>query len=546
MRVARPPSACRTARRPRRRRGSRSSPRRRRRCGRGSSRSPRCTCDTIVARSTRKISRPSSRGEHLRGHRLAGAGLAGEQHLQALGAGDRPLVAPVARARGRGGAGRRRSTAAARAGARASRGRPSGSRASSRAASSPSRERGRLARAEVEVARRWATSRAARRSRPAARPRPPRRSAPIESRNLAATSSVSAAPVRSAQAWLRSAKVGGGASTSSTVRSPSASAAVRLGAAMTVRSARCVDRAQQRVRARPARGPRGPRRRAAGPPARDDQRRVGHRVALARGRARARRRAGARGPSRAATRRPARRGRSAAGSRARSIARTARTASSPARVVRRQRARGAGAVGWGSSSIRPPSRYAASRSATLIGRSASGVCASPSSRSAPGRRSGRVAVERRHDVRRRDALALEQVADEPRARQLARHVVLQVRVQPAVARVELGRRADAEHGGVEQVEPERARRPSAAARRRSTRSRPASAAARSRRRCRGRGTGRSGSGRSPATRSTAAITRRSMKSKPIAPWGSVEGASLTRRFYGRGEASASARDWRCE
>ncbi len=69
-----------------------------------------------------------------------------------------------------------------------------------------------------------------------------------------------------------------------------------------------------------------------------------------------------------------------------------------------------------------------------------------------------VAVERRHDVRRRHALALEQVPDEPRARQLARDVVLQVRVQPAVARVELGRRADAEHGGVQQVEPERARR----------------------------------------------------------------------------------------
>ena len=43
VRVARPRSACRTARRPRRRRGSRSSPRRRRRRGRGSSRSPRCT-----------------------------------------------------------------------------------------------------------------------------------------------------------------------------------------------------------------------------------------------------------------------------------------------------------------------------------------------------------------------------------------------------------------------------------------------------------------------------------------------------------------------
>ena len=67
----------------------------------------------------------------------------------------------------------------------------------------------------------------------------------------------------------------------------------------------------------------------------------------------------------------------------------------------------------------------------------------------------RVALERHHHVGGRDALARQQVADEPRARQLARDVVLQVRVQAAVARVELRRRADREHGGVEQVEPER-------------------------------------------------------------------------------------------
>ena len=113
--------------------------------------------------------------------------------------------------------------------------------------------------------------------------------------------------------------------------------------------------------------------------------------------------------------------------------------------------------------MRAPSRSAASRSATLIGRSASGVCASPSSLTAPRWRSRAVAVERRHHVGGRQALALEQVADEPRARELARDVVLQVRVQAPEARVELGRGADGEHRGVEQVEPERVRRRPAAA-----------------------------------------------------------------------------------
>jgi hypothetical protein len=61
----------------------------------------------------------------------------------------------------------------------------------------------------------------------------------IESRNFAATSPVSPAPVRSAHAWRRSANDGAADSTSSTVRSPSASAAVRVGAARTVRSGRC-------------------------------------------------------------------------------------------------------------------------------------------------------------------------------------------------------------------------------------------------------------------------------------------------------------------
>ena len=50
---------------------------------------------TIVARSTWNMSRPRSLGQHLRGHRLAGPGLAREQDLQALGLRDAALVAPV-------------------------------------------------------------------------------------------------------------------------------------------------------------------------------------------------------------------------------------------------------------------------------------------------------------------------------------------------------------------------------------------------------------------------------------------------------------------
>ena len=66
-----------------------------------------------------------------------------------------------------------------------------------------------------------------------------------------------------------------------------------------------------------------------------------------------------------------------------------------------------------------------------------------------------VGVERGHHVGRTQPFALEQLADEPRARQLARDVVLQVGVQAAVARVELGRRAYREHRGLQQIQAER-------------------------------------------------------------------------------------------
>ena len=64
-----------------------------------------------------------------------------------------------------------------------------------------------------------------------------------------------------------------------------------------------------------------------------------------------------------------------------------------------------------------------------------------------------VEVEGAHHVRRRQALALQQLADEPRRRELARHVVLQVGVEPAVARVELGRGAHREHRGLQRSSP---------------------------------------------------------------------------------------------
>ena len=53
-----------------------------------------------------------------------------------------------------------------------------------------------------------------------------------------------------------------------------------------------------------------------------------------------------------------------------------------------------------------------------------------------------------------DAVAHEQLGDQPRAREAARDVVVQVGEQPAVAGVQLRRRAEPEHRGVEGVQPE--------------------------------------------------------------------------------------------
>ena len=146
----------------------------------------------------------------------------------------------------------------------------------------------------------------------------------------------------------------------------------------------------------------------------------------------------------------------------------------------------------------------------------SGVVPSPSiSRSAPERRSGAAWPKHAEHVGGRDALAGEQVADEPRAREPARDVVVQVGEQAPVARVQLGRGAEAEDRGVERVEAEaRAPRRRAARRRRWPRGRrPATAPGR--RRCRGRGAGRRGSGRRPRrARPPCGRARRGRRSRP--------------------------------
>ena len=121
----------------------------------------------------------------------------------------------------------------------------------------------------------------------------------------------------------------------------------------------------------------------------------------------------------------------------------------------------------GSSGAPSPSRNAASGSATLAARSPSGVEPSPSIRRiAPRRRSGERAGEAGEHVGGVTPSPDEQLAEQARAGEPARDVVVQVGEQAAVAGVQLGRGAEAEHRGVERVEPEpRARRRRAGRRR---------------------------------------------------------------------------------
>ena len=189
-----PRSACRTAHRPRRRTGSRSSRRRRVKIrSRFFSVSP-MYFDTDAGQVDAEHLETQLGAEHLRGHRLARPRLSGEQHLQPLGAGDASPHSPIRRARDRGGGGRRRSTAGRRAGGRAARG---------RSIHSPARVAWPVRRPRADDACLAPMSR----SGPAGAGSPRDRAAitltspaawicSIESLNLAATSRASSAPVR--------------------------------------------------------------------------------------------------------------------------------------------------------------------------------------------------------------------------------------------------------------------------------------------------------------------------------------------------------------
>ena len=350
-------------------------------------------------------------GEHLRGHRLAGAGLAREQDLQALGARDGLLVAPVGRARGRGGAGRREielQQLALAVGQR--RGPSTGSAAGAATASSPSREeeawrapRSRSAGSGTSAPRARAVMRA--------RPRPPRRSGSARagtSRPRRAVS-VDAGERRPRLPGARR-RCGIGASTSSTVRSPSVSAPRARGGEQDHALRVLVDRAQQ-LAALGRLEPLEPV--AAQQPAleRAAQRGVGHHLGLVELAhvAQQQRPAGGVATSVSASA-PATTSGSlvgAASSRAHLRHGLARARGSrPAARRRRRRPPLSGSSGAPS-----PSRNAASGSASLAARSPSGVVPSPStSRIAPRRRSGAVAAEAGEHVGGRDALAGEQLA----------------------------------------------------------------------------------------------------------------------------------------
>ena len=298
--------------------------------------------------------------------------------------------------------------------------------------------------------------------RRAARPPRPRRSGRSRGGTWPPRRSSSAAPVSVApRPARRSAKLGAARLDQSVVRSPRASAASRFGAhdhGPLLAAPRA--RAAGAGALGRARGPRAPRRPAAGPRARRRARprAITSRSSTSRDVRDDQRAAGRPWP--AAPRRPGRRRRPAACSGGAGCAASAATASS--RPGSRAPAGPAAAAGA------PPAGRLVHADAEQVGGEAVGDLdralgerrLGVAARGGPRRalRSGPSRSKASHHVGRRDAVALEQVADEPRARQLARDVVLQVGVEAAVARVELRRGADGEHRGVEQVEPERGRR----------------------------------------------------------------------------------------
>ena len=92
-----------------------------------------------------------------------------------------------------------------------------------------------------------------------------------------------------------------------------------------------------------------------------------------------------------------------------------------------------------------------------LGQRHRGVAVGDAQRAARAQPAG--AVEAREHVGRREAGALEQARDQPRAGQAPGEVVVQVAVQPPVARVQLGRRAQRQHAGLELAQAAAAPRP---------------------------------------------------------------------------------------
>ena len=272
---------------------------------------------------------PELGGEHLRRHRLAGAGLAGEQHLQALRAGDRPLVAPVGQhAVAVAQVGRDRLQQLALA-LRHHEVVPAVAGRDSRGQLAQAR-RGRLAGAEVELVGRRCLAPVRGRRQPGhlgglddLADREPelgghvaglRRGGEVGPR-LAALGERRRRRLDQQDCPVAERERGGA-----------------VGRGDDRRARRAARAPAARARARRARDPRAPRRRAAALPSRTSASRLPSRRAD-RGRARARPRAGVRAPSRAATRRRVRRARSAARSRGASIARHRAHGLLAARVV---------------------------------------------------------------------------------------------------------------------------------------------------------------------------------------------------------------------
>ena len=129
----------------------------------------------------------------------------------------------------------------------------------------------------------------------------------------------------------------------------------------------------------------------------------------------------------------------------------------PAELIPRRRARPrcGGRAGCRRGRRRAGSRQALGGLRAALGERHRRVAVGDAERAA--RAQARRAVEAREHVRGGEARALEQARDQPRARQAPREVVVQIAEQPAVARVQLGRRAEREHAALDGAQPEQRR-----------------------------------------------------------------------------------------